>query len=60
MNLKSIPEEQSSFGTMWKLHDFFVIQILREIKVCQSRASKAAIFIHLEALNLNFNEFLRF
>ena len=45
---------------MWKLLDFSVTQILREIKVCEFRVSEFAILAHLEALNLQFHEFLHF
>ena len=41
--------------TMRKLQNFSVTQILREIKVGESRGSKSA---NLEALNIDFNEFL--
>ena len=43
--------------TVWKLQDFSVTQILREIKVGQCRVSKAAI---LEALIIDFSWFLHF
>ena len=43
-----------------KLQKFFVTQILREIKVGESRDSKFAIFTHLEALNFDFYGFLQF
>ena len=39
---------------MWKFHDLSIIQILLEIKVDEFRAS------HLEALNFDFYEFLKF
>ena len=45
---------------MRKLQNFFVTQILRKIKVGESRHSKSAILRHLEALNFDFNEFLHF
>ena len=41
-------------STIWKLHNYFVTQILREIKVGKSRVSKSAILAHLEGLNSNF------
>ena len=40
--------------TMWKLQNFSVIQIIREIKIGQSTVSKVAIFRHLQALNFDF------
>ena len=44
-------------GTVWKLHDFSIIQIYREIKLGESRIAKSAILTHLEALNFDFYEF---
>ena len=41
-----------------KLQNFFVNDILREIRVGESGASKINIFIHSEVLNINFYEFL--
>ena len=40
----------------WKLQNYHVTQILREIKVGKSRVSKSAILIlaYFEALNSNF------
>ena len=49
-----------------KIHDFFffffflTIQFLIEIKVGESRVSKSAYLTNLEALNLDFYEFLHF
>ena len=43
-----------------KLQKFFVTQILREIKVGESRDSKFAIFTHLEALNFDLYELYHF
>ena len=37
---------------------FSVIQILREIKIGQSRISKSANWTHMRALNFDFYEFL--
>ena len=37
---------------MWKLSNFSVSQILREIKVGESRNSKTAVFAIFKALNL--------
>ena len=45
---------------MWKIQNFSATQILREIKVGESGASKIAILIHLEGLNFQFYEFLHF
>ena len=45
---------------MWKLQDFHVTQILREINFGDSRSTKAAILTHLEALNFASYEFLHF
>ena len=39
---------------------FSITQILREINVGNSRGAKSAILTHLEALNLNFYDFLHF
>ena len=47
-------------GTMWKLHDFSITQILRVINFRHSRSAKSAILTHVEAVNLGFNEFLHF
>ena len=46
--------------TVWKFHDFFIIQILREINLEDSWSAKSAILPHLEALNFDFHEFLHF
>ena len=45
---------------MWKYHDFFITQILREIISGNSRSAKPAILTHLEALNIDFMNFLLF
>ena len=45
--------------TVWKFHDFSIIQILCEIKIGKSRVSKSGIFTHLEALNFDFYEFMQ-
>ena len=39
-------------NTVWKFHDFSVIQILSEINFEECRSSKIAIFAILGALNL--------
>ena len=43
-----------------KFYDFAITQILHEINFVDSRSAKSAIFTHLEALNLDFYEFLNF
>ena len=40
--------------------DFSITQILREINLGDCRSAKSAISTHLEALNLDFYEFLHF
>ena len=45
---------------MWKLQNFSVSQILREIKVGESLVSKFAIVSLSEALNFDIYEFLHF
>ena len=42
---------------MWKLHNFSVIHILREIKIGESRISKSAI-LHIESRVASFLHFL--
>ena len=44
---------QSKFTTVWKLQNFSVTQILREIKVSKSRISKSAIYKHWEVLDFH-------
>ena len=44
---------------MWKFWNFSATQILREIKVDVTGASKIAILTHLEALNFDFHGFLQ-
>ena len=46
--------------TVWKFLNFPITQILRQIKVGDSRIAKSAILTHLEALNFDFYEFLHF
>ena len=41
-----------------KFEIFSLTQILRELKVGQSKVSKSAILTHLEALNFDFYAFL--
>ena len=45
---------------MWKLHNFSVTHILREIKIGESRVSKSVILTNSEALNFEFYVFLHF
>ena len=45
---------------MWKCHDFSITQILREIKLGDSRSTKSAILIHLQALISDLDEFVHF
>ena len=49
-----------SKATVWKFHDFFIIQILREINFEASWSAKSAILPHLEALNFDFDDFVHF
>ena len=42
------------------MQNFSAIQILREIKVGESRVSKLAILVYLEAQNFDIYEFLLF
>ena len=46
--------------TVWKLDEFSISQILREIDFWDFRNAKSAILTHLEVLNFDFNEFLQF
>ena len=46
--------------TVWKFHDFSISQILREIKLGDSRSAKPAILTRLEALNFAFYGVLQF
>ena len=43
---------------MWKYHEFSTTQILREIKVEESGASKIIILTHFEPQNFDFYDFL--
>ena len=45
---------------MWKLQNFSVTQILREIKVGKFKVSKSVILAHFEALNFGLFYFLNF
>ena len=44
---------------MWKFHNFSITQILRENKFRDSTRAITTILTHLEALNNDFDEFLR-
>ena len=47
----SFDQNDWTFITVWKFHDFSITQILREINFEDSRSAKTAILTHLEALN---------
>ena len=51
-------QKLGSSATVWKLQNFTITQILREIKVGKTRVSKSAILTHWEALHLDFYDFL--
>ena len=53
-------EGKSVSSKVWKFHDFSISQILHEINLRHSKSAKAAILTHLEALNIDFHEFLYF
>ena len=56
-----IANQLENTSTVWKLQNFCVTQILREIKICKSRIlKKSAILSHFDALNFDFDEFLQF
>ena len=40
--------------TVWKVHDFSITQILREINFGDSRSTISAVFLILEAVNVDF------
>ena len=48
------------FSTVWKFHDFSIIQILREIKFGDSTSAKSAILTHSEFPNFALYEILHF
>ena len=52
--------EISTLNIVWKLETFSITHILREIKIGERRSAKSAIFIHLEAINYDFHEFMHF
>ena len=45
---------------VWKFYDFSITQILHEINFEDYRSAEFAIITHLEALNIDFHEFLLF
>ena len=45
---------------MWKFKNFSATQILREIKVAESRVSNSAILTDLEALKFEIQDFFTF
>jgi len=47
-------------STVWKLQNFTVNQILREIKLGKARDSKSAFLPKLEVMNFHFYAFLYF
>ena len=50
----------SIVSTVWKVHDFSITQILREINFGDSTSAKSAILTHLDVLNFAFYEILHF
>ena len=48
------------YSPVWKFHDFFITQILLEIKFVDSGNAKSANFTHSEAPNFDFYAFLQF
>ena len=46
-----------SFHTVWKLQNFSITQILREINFENSRSEKSAILTHFEALKFDICEY---
>ena len=46
--------------TVWKSHNLYVNQILREIKVSEFKISKCTILAHSVSVNFDFNEYLQF
>ena len=55
---QSLNSEQKD--TVWKFHEFYITQILREKRFWEHSRAKSAILTHLEALNFDFCEFLHF
>ena len=60
----SLPVPRDTFnmnqGTVWKFHDFYITQILREINSVDFRSAISGLLALLEALNFDFYEFLHF
>ena len=52
--------DKGKYRTVWKLQDFSVTQILREINIGQYRSAKSAILTDFETLNHDLYEFLPF
>ena len=50
----------SIVSTVWKVHDFSITQILREINFGDSTSAKSAILTHLDVLNFAFYETVHF
>ena len=48
------------FYTVWKFHDFSIVQILRQINFGDSKSTEYAILAHLVALKFDFYDFLLF
>ena len=46
--------------TVWKYHDFSITPDVQEINFEDSRSAKSANLTYLEAVNLDFYEFLHF
>ena len=55
-----IKPQHSYQTTVWKIHDFSIIRIVREINFEDSKSAKSVILTHLEAMNFDFYEFLHF
>ena len=55
--VQTIAEGKRYDQTVWKSHDFYITQILREFNFGNSRSAKSAILTHWEALNFNFLRF---
>ena len=46
------PDYIWEWNTVWKFHDFYITQILREINFWGSRSAKSAILAHLVVLKI--------
>ena len=44
----------------WKIHNFAINKILHDVNFAHYRSAKSAILTHLQALNVQFHEFLHF